>query len=622
MYSILFSVPDASAIPSTPSTVCGSTCSSVTPATSSGLALSVWSQSSGGKPPHDSPALSTSSTATELDEGSTQVEQTLDHNVDKSFSNSVEDNGSIPQDNSDAVGGAAGHESGAQEDSSFHNRGAKRVREHPRTRQHEQDGSGASCTPSDEHRPNAASPQEFASDLNSPTRKKECIEQSQYPRLNGQSTPATGPRSYRNQRGPSVVGEESIRRGRGDTSGGIFGGVMECPETMCAANPLTDCDENVEVGMTRDGSGGAFEVTSTENLLDEGSIDTCGAGAPVDSPNLSEKSDVEEMDFDGADREPPSTGDNLGETLIRSKLDGPGRTSRSLGGRHSQQLGSEEPLAAVMRVDQESTDKPMVVNATMEEAAALRQAGLTGDEESNELFSTLQSRLNWRWGGLINKLSNDYWIYKNGASAKTAKLGVDKFATKEDVVQYVRGVLGLSNATANANACNKDDTQDKEERDSVEIRDEVERDEKDVTNEQEEAGTASNQRGGLVSMPKGRVLQEALEALNPSNAPDVLQQRTTEFNQVLRFVTNSVEKASGGSLYLCGVPGTGKTQTMAHVQAKIHEKYSKASDLCISSDYCCGGPTLRFAFEPFAVPVSISMWVLTDLPRGEPPRSS
>ncbi|CAN0553224.1 unnamed protein product, partial [Ectocarpus sp. 8 AP-2014] len=64
------------------------------------------------------------------------------------------------------------------------------------------------------------------------------------------------------------------------------------------------------------------------------------------------------------------------------------------------------------------------------------------------------------------------------------------------------------------------------------------------------------------STTKGRALQSALEALNPSNAPDVLKQRTMEFTQVLQFVTNSVANASGGSLYLCGVPGTGKTQTM------------------------------------------------------------
>ncbi|CAN0533149.1 unnamed protein product [Ectocarpus sp. 12 AP-2014] len=79
----------------------------------------------------------------------------------------------------------------------------------------------------------------------------------------------------------------------------------------------------------------------------------------------------------------------------------------------------------------------------------------------------------------------------------------------------------------------------------------------------------------ITSTTKRRALQSALEALNPSNAPDVLKQRTTEFNQVLQFVTNSVAKASGGSLYLCGVPGTGKTQTMAHVRAEVEEKFSK-----------------------------------------------
>ncbi|CAM9296363.1 unnamed protein product, partial [Ectocarpus sp. 8 AP-2014] len=40
-------------VPSTPSTLCASTCSTVTPATSSGILSSAWSQFSGGNTPRE-----------------------------------------------------------------------------------------------------------------------------------------------------------------------------------------------------------------------------------------------------------------------------------------------------------------------------------------------------------------------------------------------------------------------------------------------------------------------------------------------------------------------------------------------------------------------------------------
>lgn len=506
--------------------------------------------------------------------------------MDGSLSNSVEDKGDNLEENSDGAGGAAEHEPGAQEGTSLRTRGAKRLREQtPRTHQHGQHGSGAKCARSEHGTDEALLQAVVANDLNSPRPKKECLERSQYPRLSGQPTPATGPRSYRSQLSPSVADEELVRGVRGDTRGCMFDGVMECTETVCTRPVQQVCDERAGVGMAGEGiNGGALKGSSTENLLIEEDIDTSRVGVRVDSPNMSEQSDGEEMDFDGAERERSSTCDNHGEALSRPEHDSPGKIPGWLGGDgHSWQPRSEELLPAVTRgsregsSSEESTDKLMVVDARMEEAAALRQAGVAGDEEFKELFAKLKCHLKWRWGKGTHSLSNDFWIYKGGAKAKTAKLGVDKFATKDSVVQYVRGLLGLADVAA----CNGDEHSEEEQDqgtggDSVEIGDVDKRDEED-TGEKEETGTASHQRGSLVSTPKGRVLQEALEALNPSNAPDVLQQRTTEFNQVLRFVTNSVSKASGGSLYLCGVPGTGKTQTMAHVQAKIHEKYSKAS---------------------------------------------
>lgn len=560
----------------------------------------MWSQSSGGKTLQDSPAFSTSSDATELDEGSTQLEPSANHQVDTSVSNAEHFDNILEKPG--GGGGETSHEAGTREGSSSQSRGAKRPREQTlrsHQSQHAQHGSGPRFAPvSDKQRSDEAHPQALPGDLVSHRRKKECLERSQYPRLDEHPTPAAGPQSHRNQLNNSGA-EESMRNVGGNAPGRMFDGAMGSPKILRSQESAGRANGEV----AGNGGGDGSEQASTENVPAQDSMDSRGAGARVDSclghiqetvadsTYPTDQSDGDGMDIDGAEHEPSPSGNNHGATSSRPEQSSPGKTSGWLGGGgHSNQARSEAPLPAVTCGDhdglsgKESTAKPMLVDARAEEAAALREAGVTGDEEFKELFPKLIRGLKWRWGGLTSPLSNDYWLYKTGAAARTAKLGVDKFADKENVVKYVRGVLGLADvaplgskngqrAEGNEGKQGAAEEENGDREAGSDGKEQVEQEDEDEKETKEAA--ESKQPGPLVSTPKGQALQAALEALNPSNAPDVLQQRTTEFNQVLRFVTNSVAKASGGSLYLCGVPGTGKTQTMAHVQAKVHKKYSK-----------------------------------------------
>lgn len=569
----------ATSVPSTPSTACGSAYSAVTPAASFDPA-SAWSQSSGGNTLKDSPAFSTSSTATELDEGSTQLELSANQQVDASAPNVEQFNNNL--ETPGWGGGETAYEDVIQEGSSCQSRRGKRPREQTLRShhlQHIKQDSGPSFTPiSDTQRSNEASPQSLPGDRVN-HRRKDCLERSQYPRLDGHPTPGAGPRSHRNQLS-NLGTKDSMRYGGGITPGGMFYGAMGSPQISWRES----------------------EQESTANVRPRDCIDSDGGGkagsclgqiqeSVADSPHPIDQYDGDRMAVDGTERKPSPRGDNHGTTFPRFHKSSPGKKSGWIGGGgHSNQTSLEPPLPAVTcgdkigRSDQESIDKPVLVDGRTEEAAALREAGVTGDEEFKELMPKLIRARLWRWGPNITRLSNDYWILRIGAVAKTAKLGVDKFAERKNVVQYVRGVLGLADVTtldskdghSEEGKGRKEIAADEESgdrevgSDRKQPKDEEQEDEKEL-----KAATELKQPKPSMSTPQGRALQAALEALNPSNAPDVLQQRTTEFNQVLRFVTNSVAKASGGSLYLCGVPGTGKTQTMAHVQAKIHQKYSK-----------------------------------------------
>eukprot|EP00903_Cladosiphon_okamuranus_P019256 g17704.t1 len=277
-----------------------------------------------------------------------------------------------------------------------------------------------------------------------------------------------------------------------------------------------------------------------------------GDKTPQTSPPSSTSSTTTELD-EGSTQLEPKADDHIHASASITVEDN---------GNHPEKQG---------RADEQSSHKMLVADSKEEEASAFRNVGVTGDEDFKELFAKLR-RLDWRWGGAVTSLGDECWICKAGVKMKTATAGVDKFAKKEDVVKYVRRVLGLTDATFD-----NQDGQSGGERDGDSEGDDGDGDKPDDDEAQgagEKTATASEQQEPSMS-PNGRVLQVALEALNPSSAPGVLQQRTTEFNQVLQFVTSSVARASGGSLYLCGVPGTGKTQTMAHVQAKVQKMYAK-----------------------------------------------
>lgn len=599
--SALFSLRHAKPIPSTPATVCESIYSTATPATSSssGFASSVWSQSSGGKTPQTSPASSTSSTATELDEGSTQLDSKADDQVDSSVSIAVEDNRNHLEKQGWG-GSAASYAAGTPGSSHSQGCGAKRPRERtPRSPQlrRAQDVRSPIPSPVSDKQTLDEKPQALPSDLANPRRKKECLERSQYPRLDGPLIAGAGPRSHRNQLSNSGIEEESGPCVLGAARGGIFNSGMGSPAIFCCKTLCHENTECAEVEVAGNGSDGP-EQALTENLSAQDIMDTRGALAQGGSFYPTDQSDGDEMDFDGAEHEPLSSGDSHGATTSASGAEqsSPGKISGTFGdGGLSRQPRSNDLLPATTcgayagRFNQQSRDKVLVADPKEDEASEFRKAGVTGDEEFKELFAKLNKHLKWTWGGGITRLSNERWIRKPGVFSRTATVGAEKFAKGEDVVKYVKGVLGLADATFDSQDDHGGGERDQDTHgDSEDDNGDGDKHDKDeAQGDGEKAKTASEQRRPLASTPKRRALQAALEALNPSNAPGVLQQRTTEFNQVLRFVTNSVERASGGSLYLCGVPGTGKTQTMANVQAKVQNMYAKVSEDALAPRGSC-----------------------------------
>lgn len=559
----------------------------------------VWSQSSRGNTLEGSPASSMSSTATELEEGSTQTEPIAIHQVGTSASNVKQLDNNIEEPGE--AGGKIGYE--AEEGSSSQSRGAKRLWEETlrsHRSQHIQHGSSPRLHSICDMTSKAAFLQAPTGDLVNHLRKGECLEMSQYLRLDGHPTPAAGPRSHRNQIG-ELGAEESVQSVRRKA---MRDGAMESPKT-CLGRRSQKNFERAQEEMAGKGSGDGTEQVLPEIFRGQECMGSCetGAGAdscldhkqePVVDPfDPAEQSDGDGMAIDGAEHEPLLRGNDYGATSSLPEKSSSGKISGWLGdGGHSCQVRSGAPLPAATcgdhreRSGQESIDKPVLVAARTEEAAAIREAGVTGDEGFKDLMRKLVHARKWKWGPPVNKLSNDLWILKRETSLKKAKLGVEKFAGSEKFVKYVRGVLGLANiATLDGKDGNIESGNAGEERAADDRNGDrsVGSDGKEQTEEEQEyhketkTTTEPNQSEPSVSTSKGRALQATLEALNPSNAPNVLQQRTTEFNQVLRFVTNCVQKASGGSLYLCGVPGTGKTQTMAHVQAKVHEEYSKVN---------------------------------------------
>lgn len=219
-----------------------------------------------------------------------------------------------------------------------------------------------------------------------------------------------------------------------------------------------------------------------------------------------------------------------------------------------QQASTDEESAAA------TVGRAPSIGINSAEAADLRRVGVTGKEDFQQLIKKLK-KLKWRYGGPVNKLetSSNSWIMRPGATAKTAQTGVDKFATNFDVIRYVRQVLGLSADGDSSSGHSESDSEEEDARSH------------DISEPALELGGGVSISREQPLTPEMQDLQRALESLRPSNTPAVLKQRSTEFRKVLQFLTDRIEEPSGGSMYLCGCPGTGKTQTMAHVQAEIQK---------------------------------------------------
>lgn len=395
--------------------------------------------------------------------------------------------------------------------------------------------------------------------------------------------------------------------GHRDVAGGIFGDVMACVEKSCGGFLLEDqgaryCRQEYlllkQVETAENAEAEELEPKHVEALPNLDSMDACDGQVVVDDCVAKDQSGVHGEGLGQDDSEPLLSGAHPGTVLPRPRHSGFDEISGLLCKDGDIQARSEETVIAPVPCDREvaalqvpndrgqsdhlTTTTAPIADAKAEEAAALRAVGVTGDEGFKPLFRKLRA-LKWKWGPAVGPLSSDTWILKGGFSAKTARAGLEKFETPADVVLYVQEVLGLQDAAMS------DGQEEESERNLWQsprkIIEQGELDGGTVARQagisspdetvEEEAEEASQLERGEPLTSEGQALQTALEALNPSNAPDVLKQRATEFRDVLQFITNSVTEPSGGSMYLCGCPGTGKTQTMFNVQAKIKHMASK-----------------------------------------------
>ncbi|XP_037044656.1 origin recognition complex subunit 1-like [Bradysia coprophila] len=72
--------------------------------------------------------------------------------------------------------------------------------------------------------------------------------------------------------------------------------------------------------------------------------------------------------------------------------------------------------------------------------------------------------------------------------------------------------------------------------------------------------------------------QRAINALHVSMVPKILPCREKEFKEILGAITTQILDNSGGCMYVCGVPGTGKSSTVAEVIRSL-QRQSDANDL-------------------------------------------
>lgn len=232
-----------------------------------------------------------------------------------------------------------------------------------------------------------------------------------------------------------------------------------------------------------------------------------------------------------------------------------------------------------LKTTQHTSDSGPVFDAMALEAQKMRDVGITGKEGFKKLMPKL-GKIGWRYtNSLVTRLGSNTWIVKPGLKIAEARQGVEKFENPEAVEKYVQDVLRSDTSTSD----NLGEEMDVDTHQRLDPDEQVLGDGMDVCQdstlpmtdlaEDEIAGFESEH--DIKESPAYQALQSALESLQPSNAPTVLKQRTEEYRKVFDFVSKSVRWSCGGSLYLCGCPGTGKTQTMTHVQEEVERRAAK-----------------------------------------------
>lgn len=67
------------------------------------------------------------------------------------------------------------------------------------------------------------------------------------------------------------------------------------------------------------------------------------------------------------------------------------------------------------------------------------------------------------------------------------------------------------------------------------------------------------------------IYEKARIKLHVANTPDCLPCRDKQFSDIFNFVETNLKNQTGGCMYVCGVPGTGKTLTVRQVVLCLKE---------------------------------------------------
>lgn len=508
--------------PMTPSSPLESAYSTANGETPSDVASYVFCPSSGGGASPESPALSVSSTVTEIETSVTPLEPSAGRGAHSQASRTPAAGGN----------GSERKQSGEESETAYEMGTAVVCSAQPGAKRSWTQTSHVEQDQQQQQRPRPNTT--FSTS-------------SQFPRLGGPPAPP-GPFFCRTVGSKQDLGQAGMETGRYDAHGGLFDGVAISAEGSCERYHQVSSEESEAVD---NGRAGGPKRASVQTMHSQQGMDVCEMELAADA-------------VAATDRDAPT----------RPAGDAPTPVVVALPVQSDQQCSEHVPVTTSLPADDDS-----------KEAATFLEAGITGKEQFKSMCPKLR-KLGWKWGGTVSVLSNDSWFMKPGMIAKTAQAGVGKFETTDDVVQYVRNILGGRGVTTpdgeGIEVAEQTDSDSADEQDSDSLDGGSRVEEEQGTPEPTE-GTPSTRpeptEGTPLTQPEPtegtpltreeRALQTALEALHPSRAPGVMKQRATEFKRVLEFILSSATDPSGGSVYLCGCPGTGKTQTMAHVQAEV-----------------------------------------------------